>query len=393
MKKIILVFLILIIISFANAATYQDISPKVLIQDSDIIVRGKIVNIKFSQEGIHIFDTGIISVNKVLKGEKIISEVNIIFSGKNSVKKSSLDICYKLEDKGIWMLKKIENNSYRVYHPDCFQNESTEKVIQYILKHKPLSDFEKIKSESDDFAKLLIVKYLRHEGIESSIPLLINMLSEKKSDIVNNSNKALYRITNQIFIDKDEILPEEKKELAKKWRVWWEINKNYSREKWVKQGIERDIKLLNNKDADIRAFATKRLLEFTGQYGFVGSGYAPQTPEAIGKWERWWPDNKDKPMREWAISLLTSNDPVHRQYGITLAVDLIKFGDTELYSYLIKVLMDQYDWLAQYAIEGLYMLTGEKFGFMTMNPPEKNLKSIKLWMDWYNKNIKEKRHN
>ncbi|MBI5417888.1 hypothetical protein HZA55_08095 [Candidatus Poribacteria bacterium] len=391
-----IMLLLILFVSQINAnVSYQDVSPKIIVYDAQIILKGKIVRIKYGALAAHSMDTGVIAVKKILKGENANNnnaEVNLVFSGKNREKRSAIDITFDSGAEGIWMLKKIINSNTRVFHPDCFQPISTEPIINHIVNKKSLNELKDLLANANDDEKLLITKLFRFEGAAESISLLINLLNEQNSKIVSNAREGLLRMTNQIIIDKDELAQNEKKELIKGWQKWWQENKKKSRDDWIKSGIERDVSLLINKDENIRKRAADRLIVFTGQYGFVGTEFRPNTPEAIGKWERWWPENRSKSLKDLAIALIDSPDPDHRVHGVQMIFEMIKFGDEQLISYLIKALMDPYPVVTEQAIYGLYSLTGEKFGFDSQVSQEKNLEPIKQWMEWSKKNKFKKKN-
>ncbi len=390
---IVLLFFFILIDSAKADFSYQEVSPKLLIQDADIIVIGKIEKVEYAKPDKRAMDIGTIKIQKILKGEGKFSHIFIVFNSKNRTQKSNMDITFNIGNEGIWMLKANKKNAanpdgshYRAYHPDCFQQKDTEIIIQNILQKKSFYDLEKNIYKGTSNQKKLFTKLLIYQGIEDDIPFLLDMLSENESVIFNNSRKALYKITNQIFIDKEKFTQKEKDELITCWRKWWEDNKDFIREKWIKDGIIRDIKLLKTVNKEMRKKVVARLLDFTGQYGFVGSEYRPETPEAIGTWENWWTQNKNRTLKEWTTDLITSSDPYLRQYGVMMIIDMARFGNRDMINYLIKTLMDPYPIVQERAIEGLYILTGERFGFDYRKSPEQNLDSIKLWMDWWGKN-------
>ncbi|MBI4651093.1 hypothetical protein HY745_07400 [Candidatus Desantisbacteria bacterium] len=384
-KILILLFIFKTMIYAGNAA-YQDVSPKTLVQDADIIISGEIVKILSSNPDVTAMDTGIIAIDKILKGAKNTSFIRIIYPGKNRTGISPMDITFKSGDKGLWMLKSYKNNCFRVYHPDCFQKKDAELIIKDIINKKSLNKIKQYNPED----KLIISKLYRHEGTEETLPFLIDMLKEKNEQIFSNGRLGIYRITNQIFIDKDTLSLKEKNEFIKLCRSWWEKNSNLPREQWIKNGIIRDIQLLKVKDETISKRAAVRLIDYTGQYGFTGSGFAPQTEAAIGKWDRWWEKNANRHQEDWAEDLITSEDPYHRHYGIIITTELIKFGNKNIINNLIKCLMDPYPQIQEDAIESLYILTGENFGFDSRKTAEKNMESIKQWMNWRER-IKKKK--
>ena len=117
----------------------------------------------------------------------------------------------------------------------------------------------------------------------TSIPTLIEFLSDKNREIVQTTQDALAEITKQRLGSS-----------PRKWRTWWEKNREQSRISWL-------VEALNNKDPLLRQEANDELCALTGfDFGYDESLPKKEREAARLLWIRWWNDQEQRPSIQFA---------------------------------------------------------------------------------------------
>ncbi|MFA5793505.1 MAG: HEAT repeat domain-containing protein [Candidatus Brocadiia bacterium] len=96
----------------------------------------------------------------------------------------------------------------------------------------------------DEIIRSQIVRGLAYAPTKKSVPFLLGLFNNKKSDLNTEINRTLYAITFQTFYTKEE------------WLGWWNDNKYASREQWLNLAIITQLDMLKQKDAQIEQLKT-----------------------------------------------------------------------------------------------------------------------------------------
>ncbi|MFH1227186.1 MAG: HEAT repeat domain-containing protein [Planctomycetota bacterium] len=91
----------------------------------------------------------------------------------------------------------------------------------------------------DEIIRGQIVRGLAYAPTKKSVPFLLGLFNNKKSELNTEINRTLYAITFQTFSTKEE------------WLNWWNDNKYASREQWLNLAIVTQLDMLKQKDAQI----------------------------------------------------------------------------------------------------------------------------------------------
>jgi hypothetical protein len=121
---------------------------------------------------------------------------------------------------------------------------------------------------------------------------------------------SLRRITNHSFkANWSRANKKRRRRDVKRWRGWWEENKNRSRDQWLLRGFKankvkvRDLESLKGVDALIKASrrddhvgynAHRVLARILGRWGLA---YGWSASRRHSKWSRWWRKNKRRVRR------------------------------------------------------------------------------------------------
>ncbi|MEK7309323.1 MAG: HEAT repeat domain-containing protein [Planctomycetota bacterium] len=116
-----------------------------------------------------------------------------------------------------------------------FSNADEEKVAKAILK-------ELNQPEKPEPVRQNLVKGLSFVPSIRSIPFLIGLLSNRKSDLNTEILNTLNILTRQSFAAREE------------WIAWWKVNSKQSREKWLEQSIIEYKNQIQEKDKLIRQY-------------------------------------------------------------------------------------------------------------------------------------------
>ena len=117
-----------------------------------------------------------------------------------------------------------------------FTNADEEKVAKAILK-------ELNQPEKPEPVRQNLVKGLSFVPSIRSIPFLIGLLSNRKSDLNTEILNTLNILTRQSFAAREE------------WIAWWKVNSNQSREKWLEQSLIEYKNQIQEKDKLIRQYS------------------------------------------------------------------------------------------------------------------------------------------
>ncbi|HLD35700.1 MAG TPA: HEAT repeat domain-containing protein [Planctomycetota bacterium] len=173
------------------------------------------------------------------KSRKIISEV--LKSDNDEAVKSLLKALAKYKSDYLFideMIAILETGkaSLHPYVFAVFSNADEEKVSKAILKE--LNQPEKAESVRQN-----LVKGLSFVPSTRSIPFLIGLLSNRKSDLNAEISNTLNILTRQSFATREE------------WIAWWKVNSKQSREKWLEQSILEYKNQIQEKDKLIRQYS------------------------------------------------------------------------------------------------------------------------------------------
>jgi len=116
-----------------------------------------------------------------------------------------------------------------------FGTADAEKVAKAILK-------ELNQPEKPEPVRQNLVKGLSFVPSIRSIPFLIGLLTNRKSELNTEIVSTLNTLTRQNFVTKEE------------WIAWWKVNSNQSREKWLEQSIVEYKSQIQEKDKLIKQY-------------------------------------------------------------------------------------------------------------------------------------------
>ena len=90
-------------------ASWAGMTMAELVDASDVVVVGEVVDVRpalsLSEEGVD-KDIGRVSVREVLSGGIVDDEVMVLFPSERAKVRTSVDITYKVGQKGVWFLRK-----------------------------------------------------------------------------------------------------------------------------------------------------------------------------------------------------------------------------------------------------------------------------------------------
>lgn len=110
----VVVFLCLIVLSgtvFADGvdASWAGLTMDELVDGSDAIVVGEVVDVRPAPASLAEGtgrDIGVVRVTEVISGSSIDAEVMVLFPSERAKVRTSVDITYKVGNKGVWFLRK-----------------------------------------------------------------------------------------------------------------------------------------------------------------------------------------------------------------------------------------------------------------------------------------------
>ena len=117
-----------------------------------------------------------------------------------------------------------------------FSRADEEDVSKAILK-------ELNQPEKPEAIRQNLVKGLAFVPSIRSIPFLIGLLSNRKSDLNSEISNTLNALTRQSFATREE------------WIAWWRVNSKQSREKWLEQSIIEYKNQIQEKDKLVRQYS------------------------------------------------------------------------------------------------------------------------------------------
>ena len=123
-------------------ACWMDVPLDKIVQESPVVVVGKITKIDVGKSSERAVDTAHIQVERVLKNGfpasiKSDGEVLLVMPGKSRQAHSSIDITYSLGQRGVWILESKDNGkTFAATYPKDFQPLSKEKEIAEIIAKK-----------------------------------------------------------------------------------------------------------------------------------------------------------------------------------------------------------------------------------------------------------------
>jgi len=170
------------------------------------------------------------------KARKIISQV---LKGDNEeAAKSVLKALAKHKSDYLFideMISILETGKASLHHYvfAVFSNSDEEKISKAILK-------ELNQPEKPEPVRQNLVKGLSFVPSIRSIPFLIGLLSNRKSDINAEIINTLNTLTRKSFPTREE------------WIVWWKANSSQSREKWLEQSLIEYKSQIQEKDKLIK---------------------------------------------------------------------------------------------------------------------------------------------
>jgi hypothetical protein len=123
------------------SAIIGPVDDEKLISTSDIIVVGKITEIREGGSRRNSKSFALIEVTEVLKSKKRMKQVRLTFPSRNRRFRETTEIYYSKDQEGIWFLRKAKiRNYYFARHYNSFQPLSElEKVRLLLGKGKPVS--------------------------------------------------------------------------------------------------------------------------------------------------------------------------------------------------------------------------------------------------------------
>lgn len=173
------------------------------------------------------------------KARKIISQV--LIGDNEEATKSILKALAKHKSDSLFIDEMIVilEAGKAVLHPYVFAvfgSADTEKVAKVILK-------ELNQPEKPEPVRQNLVKGLSFVPSIRSIPFLIGLLTNRKSELNTEILNTLNVLTKQSFATREE------------WIAWWKVNSNQSREKWLEQSIVEYKSQIQEKDKLIRQYS------------------------------------------------------------------------------------------------------------------------------------------
>ncbi|MBI4712415.1 MAG: HEAT repeat domain-containing protein [Planctomycetes bacterium] len=171
-------------------------------------------------------------IQAVLKALSDPSAVSPIFaSGRTCNKPGALKPDQFLEQIIIVLAER--NESFQPYIFKIFQQADNEKLTKLLL-------VQLNQPEKPEPVRQKLVKGLAYAPSKKSIPFLIGLLTNRKSDLNTEIGRTLYAIAYQSFATREE------------WVKWWESNRNQPREKWLDDVLVSYLETIRKKDSRIK---------------------------------------------------------------------------------------------------------------------------------------------